>query len=203
MDPWPSWFLYELSIRVALGFHISSISSKLFRPVLLALLFYRSYWYCQRSSHQINTQSFTGVILVEILPLFETERLPTSRLSIPDRFRPLPRGHPQWTLPLEISRCFYWHTATFEFVNTYDHLSRLCNHLWLHSPSSFQQVLSNSRLHFCLISFTETFSKSRTDFQHSGWRLKIKDPKFTDMGNHIHNTNCFLWCIYSNVSTII
>ena len=125
------WALYQSSSW--LSYFIYFIEA--LAPSLIGIAVYRSYWYCQRSSHQINTQSFTGVILVEILPLFETERLPTSRLSIPDRFRPLPRGHPQWTLPLEISRYFYWHTATFEFVNTYDHLSRLCNHLWLHSPS--------------------------------------------------------------------
>ena len=134
IDPWPSWFLSELSIE-ALGFHISSISSKHLRPVLLALLFHRSYWYCQRSSHQINTQSFTGVICVEFLPLFETQRLPTRRLSRSDRFRPVPRA----IISRLSLRRFPGVTMTFyhlwtlritypNFVTTCDYISHLTPH---------------------------------------------------------------------------
>ena len=61
--------------------------------------------------------------------------------------------------------------------------------------SSFKQTLLNSKLHFCLISFVETFSKARTDFRRSGGRSKIRDPKFTDMMNHPYNTKLLLKCI--------
>ena len=139
MDTWPSWFFHRsllaISFTFSLGagsFHISLISLKLYRQV--SLLFIGLTW-CQRIQSSDQHSVSDWCLLSECYPLNETQRLPTRWLSIPDRFRPLPRGHPQWTLPLEISRYFYRHTATFELVNTYDHLSRLCNHLWLHSPS--------------------------------------------------------------------
>ena len=100
---------------------------------------------------------------MNIYPLNETQRFPTSWLSIPDRFRPLPRGHHQWTLPLEISRYFYWHTTTFELVNTYDHISRLCNHLWLHYPSDTTWVWTRvSRIWSALVARFEVHATTPT-----------------------------------------
>ena len=125
------WALYQSSSWLSYFIYFIEALS----PSLIGIAVYRSYWYCQRSSHQINTQSFTGVILVEILPLFETERLPTRRLSISDRFRPVPRviisGLSLRTFP-GVTMTFYhlWTlTITYpNFVTMYDYITHLTPH---------------------------------------------------------------------------
>ena len=60
-------------------------------------------------------------------------------LSISDQFRPLPRGLlSRLSLRIFLGVQRYWATI----VNTYKHLSRLCNHFWLHFPSDTTWVWS-------------------------------------------------------------
>ena len=79
----------------------------------------------------VNTQLSSG-IRVELFSTYEIR----GWLPIPELISTGAKDHHQWTLPLEISRSnfltqrqFYW------LVNTYDHISRLRNHIWL--PSHF------------------------------------------------------------------
>ena len=56
------------------------------------------------------------------------------------------KGHHQWTFPPDISGCYL---ETLRLVNTYDHIFRLCNHMWLHFPSDttwvWTHVMSSGR----------------------------------------------------------
>ena len=129
---YPTWihglreFLCELYLYFTFSselwaFILSFDSSKLSRPVSLTLLF-------------IGLIGTAGVKWNNWDYFFHYSRHIVYQLGGYPYWTNFDRcqGSHQQTFPPDISGCYH---ESLRLVNTYDHISRLCNHLWLHFPS--------------------------------------------------------------------
>ena len=124
------------------GYYLNPFHGVLFQPGT-HLCNYEHYF------SSMNSQLATlRLIMMGLHPSWDTDNA-IWWLSRSVRFRPLPRGHHQWTFLRNFPGTAMTHSDLWSFE---DRFSRHCNHLWLLSPNCRWVGLNSSRSHYELLS---------------------------------------------------